>query len=57
MECLLMPKESGKFITDRSKDVLVSEEGVRKVAEMLYQKINSKEFDPTGWKLLHELNP
>ncbi|XP_007905007.2 queuosine salvage protein [Callorhinchus milii] len=57
MECFLMPKESGKFITDRSKDVLVLEEGVRKVAEMLYGKINSKEFDPTGWKSLHELNP
>ncbi|XP_069786314.1 queuosine 5'-phosphate N-glycosylase/hydrolase [Narcine bancroftii] len=57
MESRLLPKEAGKFISENSKDVFIIEEGVKKVAEMLFKKRNTKEFDPTGWKLLHDLNP
>lgn len=57
MESLLPPKEAGKFIAENSKDVFIVDEGVKKVAEMLFEKRNTKELDPTGWKLLHELNP
>ncbi|XP_067886132.1 queuosine salvage protein [Heterodontus francisci] len=57
MDAPLLPREAGKFITENSKDVSISEDGVQKVAEMLFEKRNSKEFDATGWKLLHDLNP
>ncbi|XP_072926875.1 queuosine 5'-phosphate N-glycosylase/hydrolase isoform X1 [Hemitrygon akajei] len=57
MESKLLPKEAGKFIAENSKDVYTVEDGVKKVAEMLLEKRNTKEFDPTGWKVLHDLNP
>ncbi|XP_078070596.1 queuosine 5'-phosphate N-glycosylase/hydrolase [Mustelus asterias] len=57
MDALLLPKEAGKFISENSKDVSILKEGVQKVAEMLFEKRNSKELDATGWKLLHDLNP
>ncbi|GCC24894.1 queuosine 5'-phosphate N-glycosylase/hydrolase [Chiloscyllium punctatum] len=57
MDAPLLPREAGKFISDNSKDVFILEKGVCKVAEMLFEKRNSKELDATGWKLLHDLNP
>ncbi|XP_041042569.1 queuosine salvage protein isoform X2 [Carcharodon carcharias] len=57
MDAPLPPKEAGKFISENSKDVSVLEEGVQKVAKMVFEKRNSEELDATGWKLLHDLNP
>ncbi|XP_038660800.1 queuosine salvage protein isoform X1 [Scyliorhinus canicula] len=57
MDSPLLPKEAGKFISENSKDVSILEIGVQTVAEMLFEKRNSKELDATGWKLLHDLNP
>lgn len=57
MEAFLSPKDSARFIAESSQDVLVEEEGVRKVAEALFDKVSAKEFSLAGWKSLHELNP
>ncbi|KAG8558864.1 hypothetical protein GDO81_017167 [Engystomops pustulosus] len=57
MSAPLGPRETGKFITENSKDVTVDMEGVRSLAEKLFQKIDRKELTLKGWKFLHELNP
>ncbi|XP_050185734.1 queuosine salvage protein [Myiozetetes cayanensis] len=57
MEGFPSPLESAKFIADHSKDVFVDEEGVRRVAESLFDKASATEFGLAGWKSLHELNP
>ncbi|XP_062984642.1 queuosine 5'-phosphate N-glycosylase/hydrolase [Elgaria multicarinata webbii] len=57
MEAFLNPKESAKFIAENSKDVYIEDDGVRKVAEMLFNKVLEKEFSVAGWKSSHELNP
>lgn len=57
MEAVLNPKDSAKFIMENSQDVYVEEDGVRKVAEMLFDKVLEKDFSVAGWKSSHELNP
>ncbi|XP_066431550.1 queuosine 5'-phosphate N-glycosylase/hydrolase-like [Eleutherodactylus coqui] len=57
MAAPLSPRATGKFITENSKDVSVDMEGVRSLAEKLFQKIGRKEITLRGWKSLHELNP
>lgn len=57
MEAPLFPRESGQFIAERSQDVSVQEEGVRKVAEMLYDLRNTDHLNATGWKKANPLAP
>uniref|UniRef100_A0A8C5Q6Y7 Queuosine 5'-phosphate N-glycosylase/hydrolase n=1 Tax=Leptobrachium leishanense TaxID=445787 RepID=A0A8C5Q6Y7_9ANUR len=57
MSGTLQPREAGKFITENSKDVFVEPDGVKKLAEKLYEKIDHNEITLAGWKALHELNP
>ncbi|XP_074136270.1 queuosine 5'-phosphate N-glycosylase/hydrolase [Sminthopsis crassicaudata] len=57
MESPLSPRESAKFVADRSQDVIVEKAGVDRVAEMLLEKVPGREFGLGGWKSLHELNP
>ncbi|XP_060618117.2 queuosine 5'-phosphate N-glycosylase/hydrolase [Anolis sagrei] len=57
MEAFLSPKESAKFIAENSKDVYIEDDGVQKVAEMLFDKVMEKDFSVAGWKSSHELNP
>ncbi|XP_066567177.1 queuosine 5'-phosphate N-glycosylase/hydrolase [Amia ocellicauda] len=57
MEAPLSPRESGKFIAENSKDVFIDEEGVKRVAEMLYEKRDSEEFTAKGWKNMNPLAP
>lgn len=57
MEAHLFPRESGQFIAERSKDVSVQEEGVQKVAEMLYSLRNTDHLNATGWKKANPLAP
>ncbi|KAM4698333.1 queuosine 5'-phosphate N-glycosylase/hydrolase [Rhinophrynus dorsalis] len=57
MAAPLTPRETGKFIAENSKDVFVEPEGVRTLAEKLYEKAGKKEITLSGWKTLHELNP
>lgn len=57
MEQPLSPRDSGQYVAERSRDVIVDEEGVRKVAEMLYALRYSREFSPSGWKMMNPLAP
>lgn len=52
-----MPRESGQYVAERSRDVFVDEEGVKKVAEMLYMLRDSEAFTATGWKMMNPLAP
>ncbi|KAM9305154.1 queuosine 5'-phosphate N-glycosylase/hydrolase-like [Gastrophryne carolinensis] len=57
MTAPLEPRESGRFITENSKDVFVEPQGVHSLAEKLFEKIKRKEITLKEWKMLHELNP
>ncbi|TNN80660.1 UPF0553 protein C9orf64 [Liparis tanakae] len=57
MEPPLLPRESGQFIAERSRDVFVEEEGVQKVAEMLYNLRHSEDLTAGGWKKANPLAP
>ncbi|XP_074526552.1 queuosine 5'-phosphate N-glycosylase/hydrolase [Halichoeres trimaculatus] len=57
MEPPLPPRESGQFISERSQDVFVEEEGVQRVAEMLYSLRHSDELMASGWKKANPLAP
>nr|XP_057925829.1 queuosine salvage protein [Doryrhamphus excisus] len=57
MEPPLFPRESGQFVADLSQDVFVEEEGVQKVAEMLYSLRDSDELTAIGWKNANPLAP
>ncbi|KAM3868408.1 queuosine 5'-phosphate N-glycosylase/hydrolase [Diretmus argenteus] len=57
MEPPLSPRESGQFVAERSRDVFVEEEGVRRVAEMLYTLRHSEELTASGWKKANPLAP
>ncbi|CAK6950527.1 queuosine salvage protein [Scomber scombrus] len=53
----LYPRESGQFVADRSRDVFVEEEGVQKVAELLYTLRHSDHLTASGWKKANPLTP
>uniref|UniRef100_A0A8C6T7F0 Queuosine 5'-phosphate N-glycosylase/hydrolase n=1 Tax=Neogobius melanostomus TaxID=47308 RepID=A0A8C6T7F0_9GOBI len=57
MEPPLSPREAGQFVAERSQDVFVEEEGVKKVAAMLYGLRNSDELTADGWKKANPLAP
>ncbi|XP_061116855.1 queuosine salvage protein [Conger conger] len=57
MEEPLSPRESGRWVAERSRDVFIEEEGVRRAAEMLYGLRASEVFTPQGWKKMNPLAP
>lgn len=57
MDSPLFPRESGQFIAERSRDVFVEEEGVQKVAEMLYNLRHSDDLTASSWKKANPLAP
>lgn len=57
METPLFPRESGQFIAERSRDVFVEDDGVQKVAEMLYALRHSDDLTASGWKKANPLAP
>lgn len=57
MEPPLSPREAGQFVAERSQDVFVEEDGVKKVAEMLYKLRNSEELTADGWTKANPLAP
>ncbi|XP_055367976.1 queuosine salvage protein isoform X2 [Betta splendens] len=57
MEAPLFPRESGQFIAERSQDVFVEDEGVQKVAEMLFTLRHSDDLTASGWKKANPLAP
>ncbi|XP_029959909.1 queuosine 5'-phosphate N-glycosylase/hydrolase [Salarias fasciatus] len=57
METRLLPRESGQFVAERSRDVFVEDEGVQKVAEMLYSLRHGDDLTASGWKKANPLAP
>ncbi|XP_053277666.1 queuosine salvage protein [Pleuronectes platessa] len=57
MESPLLPRESGRFVAERSQDVFVEAEGVQKAAEMLYSLRHSEALTASGWKEGNPLAP
>ncbi|XP_077457066.1 queuosine 5'-phosphate N-glycosylase/hydrolase isoform X2 [Stigmatopora argus] len=57
MEQPLFPRESGQFVAEKSQDVFVEEEGVHKVAEMLFNLRGKDELSASGWKNANPLAP
>lgn len=57
MEKPLSPRESGQFVAERSRDVFVDEDGVKHVAQMIYELRDSEEFTASGWKMMNPLAP
>lgn len=57
MEKPLSPRESGQFVAERSRDVFVDEDGVKRVAQMIYELRDSEEFTASGWKMMNPLAP
>ncbi|XP_032435347.1 queuosine 5'-phosphate N-glycosylase/hydrolase [Xiphophorus hellerii] len=57
MEKPLLPRESGQFVAERSRDVLIRDTGVQKVAEMLYNLRRSDALTASGWKVANPLAP
>ncbi|KAL2092588.1 hypothetical protein ACEWY4_012386 [Coilia grayii] len=53
----LWPREAGRFVSQRSRDVSVCAEGVRRVAEMLYHLRHSEVLSARGWSLMNTLAP
>ncbi|XP_076126178.1 queuosine 5'-phosphate N-glycosylase/hydrolase [Alosa pseudoharengus] len=56
-EEILWPREAGRFVSERSRDVHVCEEGVLRVAEMLYGLRHSEVLSARGWSLMNPLAP
>ncbi|XP_038161606.1 queuosine salvage protein [Cyprinodon tularosa] len=57
MEKPLLPRESGRFVAQHSRDVFIEEAGVQKVAEMLYGLRHSDVLTASGWKMANPLAP
>lgn len=53
----LFPRESGRFVAERSQDVFIEDAGVQKVAEMLYDLRHSDALTASGWKQANPLAP
>lgn len=56
MDDYLSPQESGKFITNVAKDVHIDHSGIKKVAQLIVDKVKTTDFDVKMWKE-HPLNP
>lgn len=57
MDGPLSPRESARFIAERSRDVSIDFCGVRRVAELLRAQASGPQLRVDGWKAIHELNP
>ncbi|XP_023658837.2 queuosine 5'-phosphate N-glycosylase/hydrolase [Paramormyrops kingsleyae] len=57
MDVPLPPRDSGRFVAERSQDVSIEEEGVRKIAEMLYAIRGSQGFALQSLKMMNALTP
>ncbi|XP_047236478.1 queuosine salvage protein [Girardinichthys multiradiatus] len=57
MEKPLLPRESGLFVAQHSRDVFIEDAGVKKVADMLYGLRHSDVLTASGWKMANPLAP
>ncbi|XP_028294540.1 queuosine 5'-phosphate N-glycosylase/hydrolase [Gouania willdenowi] len=53
----LFPRESGRWISDRSVCVIVEDEGVERVAEMIYSLRHTDHVTASGWRKTNPLAP
>ncbi|XP_004639453.1 queuosine salvage protein [Octodon degus] len=53
----LPPRESARFVAERSRDVAVDDTSVRRTAELLLPAASGPALRVDGWRALHELNP
>ncbi|XP_063050407.1 queuosine salvage protein [Engraulis encrasicolus] len=53
----LWPREAGRYVSERSRDVRVCAEGVQRVAKMLYDLRHSEVLTARGWSLMNPLAP
>lgn len=53
----LWPRETGRYVAERSRDVQVCQEGVSRAAEMLYDLRHSEALTARGWALMNHLAP
>lgn len=52
----LSPRESAKFISSKSRDVSICDEGVEEASEIIFECFKSKKYSFKIWKE-HELHP
>ncbi|XP_060559837.1 queuosine 5'-phosphate N-glycosylase/hydrolase-like isoform X2 [Ruditapes philippinarum] len=53
---ILMPRDAGRYISERSKDVKIIDNGVQKVAMFMADCVRSGTYNIKSWKM-HTLNP
>ncbi|ESO85215.1 hypothetical protein LOTGIDRAFT_195975 [Lottia gigantea] len=56
MKNVLNPRESGRYIAETSEDVSIATEGVKKVAQLVFEHVKKDSYSVKAWKE-HELNP
>lgn len=54
---VLLPRESAKLIANNSKDVKIHPEGVKKIANHMYECAKKNTYNLQSWRTEHELNP
>ena len=52
----LQPREAGKFIASFAKHIKIKEEGVQKVAKLIYPELEKSLYSVKNWRK-HELHP
>ena len=52
----LSPRESGNFIASCAKNVLIKQEGVKKVAKLIYPELEKSLYSVKSWRK-HDLHP
>ena len=52
----MLPRESGKFIASCSKHIKIKDEGVKKVAKLIYPELEKSLYSVKNWRK-HELHP
>lgn len=57
MEEPLPPRESGQFVSERSRDVFVNEDGAKRLAQTIYELRQSEDFTVGVWKKNNPLAP
>lgn len=57
MKTVLLPREASKWIAETSKDVKINDDGVKDLAQVMYECVKNDTYSIKSWKTEHELNP
>ena len=52
----MLPRESGNFIASCAKNVFIKQEGVKKVAKLIYPELEKSLYSVKSWRK-HDLHP